>query len=78
MDVKGEKMLRGEYSPDAKAEQHWKDLGIILKYAEKAGMRLPLGQTHYSLLGEVIQRGWGDLDNSVVFKYLQEQRGRKG
>ena len=77
MDVKGEKMLKGDFSADAKAEQHWKDLGIILKYAEKAGMRLPLGQTHYALLQEVIQKGWGDLDNSVVFKYLQERQGRE-
>lgn len=77
MDVKGEKMLKGDYHPDAKAEQHWKDLGIILKYAEQGGMRLPLGQTHYSLLGEIIQMGWGELDNSVVFRYLQEKRWEK-
>ncbi|MCX7787202.1 MAG: NAD(P)-dependent oxidoreductase [Spirochaetes bacterium] len=76
MDVKGEKMLKGDFSPDAKAEQHWKDLGIILKYAKQVGMRLPLGQTHYDLLKEIIQTGWGDLDNSVVFKYLQERKGR--
>ncbi len=78
MDVKGEKMLKGDFSPDAKAEQHWKDLGIILKYAEQGGVQLPLGKTHYSLLGEIIQRGWGELDNSVVFKYLQERKGGKG
>lgn len=78
MDVKGEKMLKGDYTPDAKAEQHWKDLGIILKYADKSGIRLPLGEAHYSLLEKIIQRGWGDLDNSVVFKYLQEREGGKG
>lgn len=77
MDVKGEKMLKGDFSAEAKAEQHWKDLGIILKYAEQAGMRLPLGQTHYTLLQEIIRKGWGDLDNSVVFKYLQERQGRE-
>lgn len=77
MDIKGDKMLKGDFSAEAKAEQHWKDLGIILKYAAKTGTWLPLGQSHYALLQKIIQKGWGHLDNSVVFKYLQETQGKE-
>ena len=42
MDVKGEKMLRGDFTPQSKAAQHHKDLRIILESAAKAGQELPL------------------------------------
>src|SRR5499427_6082345 len=42
MDVKGEKMIRGEFTPEGRVTQHLKDVHLMLEQAERAHQRLPL------------------------------------
>ena len=42
MDVKGEKMLRSEFSPDARLSQHLKDVRLMLELGEQAGLPMTL------------------------------------
>ena len=74
MDVKGEKMLNDDFTPQARVSQHSKDLRIILDCAEKAGLELPLGQTHQAILEDLIANGDGDLDCSAVIKAIRDRR----
>ncbi len=76
MNVKGKKMLEGDFTPQARLRQHHKDVSIILKYAENSGQELPLSQRHLEILEKAIEAGDGELDNSAVIREI-ERRGKK-
>jgi len=74
MDVKGEKMLQGNFTPQSKIEQHHKDLRIILQYAQRVGQELPLAHVHKEILELAMTAGEGDLDTSAVIQVLRRLR----
>ena len=71
MDSKGDKMIRADFTPDARLRQHHKDVTLILRYAQKNNLTLPLSRLHLDLLEKAIAAGDGDLDNSAVIRQLQ-------
>lgn len=73
MDAKGKKMLNGDFTPQARLRQHYKDVSIILKYAEKVGQELPLSRVHLDVLQKAIEAGDGDLDNSAVIREIERR-----
>ena len=73
MDIKGEKMLKGDFTAQARIRQHRKDVSLILKYAEKARQKLPLSKVHLNILDKAIAAGDADLDNSAVIKELRRR-----
>ncbi len=73
MDVKGEKMLSGEFHPQARLSQHRKDVQIILDLARRVGIDLPLSALHANLLSKAESLGLGDLDNSAVVRLYEER-----
>lgn len=75
MDTKGKKMLAGDFTPESRIRQHYKDVSIILKYAEKAGQELPLSRVHLDALEKAIEAGDGDLDNAAIIREI-ERRNR--
>jgi 3-hydroxyisobutyrate dehydrogenase-like beta-hydroxyacid dehydrogenase len=66
MDIKGQKMLTRDFTPQAKLSQHLKDVRIILKSAESVARDLPLSQTHRQLLERAESAGYGEQDNSAI------------
>ena len=74
MDVKGEKMLAGDFAPQSRVSQHQKDVSIILEYAEKTGQDLPLSRVHLEVLDDLIEDGGGDLDNCAVIEEIRRRR----
>jgi 3-hydroxyisobutyrate dehydrogenase-like beta-hydroxyacid dehydrogenase len=68
MDSKGEKMVRGDFEPQARLTQHLKDVRLILAAAEAAGLRLPLSQAHRLLLEAAEAAGYGACDNSAIIR----------
>jgi len=73
MDVKGKKMLDGDFTTQARLHQHHKDVSIILKYSEKLGQELPLSKAHLDVLKKAIEAGDGDLDNSAVIREIERR-----
>lgn len=73
MDTKGEKMLQGDFTAQARIRQHHKDVSLILKYAEQAGQELPLSKVHLDVLQKAIAGGDADLDNSAVIKEIRRR-----
>jgi len=71
MDSKGEKMIRGDFAPEARLAQHAKDVRIILTAARRAGLSLPLSRAHLRVLRSAVAAGDGDLDNSAVIRQLR-------
>ncbi len=70
MDVKGEKMLRGDFKPQARLSQHLKDVRLMLAAANKARTRLPLSETHKKILTAAESAGLGALDNSAIIRVI--------
>ncbi len=73
MDVKGKKMLDGDFTAQARLRQHHKDVSIILEYSEKLGQELPLSRVHLDVLEKAIEAGDGDLDNSAVIREIKRR-----
>jgi 3-hydroxyisobutyrate dehydrogenase-like beta-hydroxyacid dehydrogenase len=80
MDTKGEKMVRGDFEPQARLSQHHKDVRLMLEAAARAGTDLPLTQAHARLLELAENAGCGALDNSAIilaFEHLGTEGSRK-
>ncbi len=73
MDVKGERMLTGDFAPVSRIAQHHKDVSIILEYAERLGQELPLSRAHAELLRTCIEAGDGELDNAAVIREIRRR-----
>ena len=76
MDVKGAKMLSGDFAPQSRIRQHHKDVAIILAYAQAAGVELPLSAAHMEVLEGALAAGDGDLDNAAVIREIRRRAGR--
>lgn len=74
MDVKGKKMIGGDFSPHGKITQTLKDFSLMLELATRLGQQLPLAQAHVDLLRGCVAHGEGDLDNSIVIQEIRRRR----
>jgi len=74
MDIKGPKMVSGDYTPHGFITQTRKDFLLMLEQAKARGQGLPLAETYVSIVNGCMAAGEGDLDNSAV---IEEIRRRK-
>lgn len=74
MDIKGPKMVSGEYSPQGFIHQSLKDFRLILEQAAARGQAMPLAALNAAVLDACVKRGEGERDNSAV---IEEIRRRK-
>lgn len=68
MATKGTKMISGEYAPQARLAQHFKDVQLIQELARRHAARVPLSEVHATLLQTAIELGFGDADNSAIIE----------
>ena len=73
MDTKGRKMIDRDFQPQARLSQHLKDVRLMLAAAEKAGLKLPLSQTHSELLAQAEAAGCGELDNCAIIEAFRRR-----
>jgi 3-hydroxyisobutyrate dehydrogenase-like beta-hydroxyacid dehydrogenase len=74
MDIKGDKMVTGEFSPQGRIVQSTKDAHLMIEAAEAAGQELPLGRTYLDILDKSVAAGDADLDNSAVMREIQRRK----
>ena len=73
MDIKGEKMIARDFTPQARLRQHRKDVELIRNLAEQHNQKLPLSDLHATILDTAINAGLGDLDNSAaIYKVIRD------
>ena len=77
MDTKGQKMLRGDFTPQARLSQHLKDIRLVLQEADRGGATLPLSSLHLDLLEQAENRGLGELDNSAILRLIESLADQK-
>lgn len=75
MDVKGPRMVRGEFAPEGRITQHLKDVHLILEQAQRVQQRLPALQVHQDVLEACVRHGEGELDNSIVINEIRRRTG---
>ena len=68
MATKGERMVSGDFAPQARLSQHLKDVRLILAEAQRHGAATPLSELHRTLLERAESLGFGDADNSAIIQ----------
>ena len=76
MDVKGDRMVRGDFAPEGRITQHLKDVMLMLEQAKRKGQELPLTGLHADVLQACVRNGEGELDNSGVIAEIRRRRRR--
>ena len=74
MDIKGPKMVSGDYAPQGFIHQSLKDFHLILEQAARRGQEMPLAVVNAAVLEACVKHGEGERDNSAV---IEEIRRRK-
>jgi putative dehydrogenase len=74
MDIKGPKMVSGDYTPQGFVHQSLKDFRLMLDQAVKHGQELPLAALNAEVLAACISRGEGERDNAAVIEEIRRRR----
>ena len=74
MDIKGGKMITGDFAPVSKVSQHLKDVRTMLGEAKKRGQTLPFLSVLADVLTACERHGDGERDNAIT---IDEIRRRK-
>ncbi|HEX2256750.1 MAG TPA: NAD-binding protein, partial [Afifellaceae bacterium] len=73
MDIKGGKMIAGDFTPQGRIAQSLKDFTLILESAAAAGQALPLAEIYRRLMRGCIEHGEGELDNAAVIAAIRRR-----
>lgn len=74
MDIKGPKMVSGDYSPQGFIHQSLKDFKLILEQAASRGQSMPLAALNAEVLSACLKAGEGERDNSAVIEEIRRRR----
>jgi 3-hydroxyisobutyrate dehydrogenase-like beta-hydroxyacid dehydrogenase len=66
MESKGPKMVARDFKPLGRVTQSAKDFGLIYETAKHAGQGLPMAERYLEVVGDSLEQGEGELDNSAV------------
>ena len=77
MDIKGGKMVKGDFTPHGFVAQSLKDFSLMAEQARRIGQRLPLAETYTDLMQGCVAHGEGELDNVAVIKEIRRRRSEK-
>ena len=71
MDIKGERMLEGNFEPEGKLAQHLKDVELMLEVGHAVGAPLLATALHRQLLIAGVAAGLSERDNSSIIAVLR-------
>jgi 2-hydroxy-3-oxopropionate reductase len=75
MDVRGEKVVNGDFTPGFKSKFHYKDLNIIMKTALDYKVPLPVTSVVHELYTTMMAQDRGDYDHSGVITVIEDMAG---
>lgn len=70
LDVHGQRMVTGDFTPGGKCVTQRKDLSQALELAHELGFDLPATHLCMDLYDKVIAAGYGELDHSALIRVL--------
>jgi 2-hydroxy-3-oxopropionate reductase len=71
MDVRGARVIRGDFVPGGRCSIQHKDLNIIRETARELGCCLPASALAHELYSAAMANGWADLDHSAIIKVIE-------
>jgi len=72
MEVRGPKVIRGDYQPGFRSRLHYKDLNVIARTAQEYKVPLPVTSLVRELFSSMLASGRGDLDHSGIITILED------
>lgn len=75
MDVRGPRVIQGDFEPGFKSKFHYKDLNIIMQTGNDFAVPLPVTSLVHELFGAMLAAGRGDLDHSGIITVLENLAG---
>jgi len=75
MDVRGPRIIKGEFEPGFKSKFHYKDLNIIMETAKEMHVPLPATAIAHELFSALLAAKRGDWDHSAVVTILEDLAG---
>jgi 2-hydroxy-3-oxopropionate reductase len=75
MDVRGPKIIAGDFTPGFKSRFHCKDLNIIMTSARDYNVPLPATAVAQALYTALLAMGGGELDHSAVIRVIEAMTG---
>jgi 2-hydroxy-3-oxopropionate reductase len=75
LNLRGQKMIQGDFEPGGRAELHLKDLGIALATGQALNVPLPVTSVVAEKYRALIAEGLGHLDHSALLKLQQDTAG---
>lgn len=73
MDIKGKKMIDGDFTPHGKIAQSLKDFSLMLELAERLQQQLPLTATYTDIVEGCMKQGEAELDNAAVINEIRRR-----
>jgi 2-hydroxy-3-oxopropionate reductase len=75
MDVRGPRMIQGDFAPGFKSKFHLKDLNIVLETARDLCLSLPASEIAQEMYRKLVETGRGELDHSAVITIIEDMAG---
>ena len=72
MDVRGPRVVKGDFQPGFKSRFHYKDLNIIMETARAYNAVLPASALAHQLFSALLAAGRGELDHSAVITVIED------
>jgi len=72
MDVRGPRVIKGDFEPGFKSRFHYKDLNIIMETARAHHVVLPASALAHQLFNALLAAGRGELDHSAVITVIED------
>ncbi len=72
LDVKPPRLFSGNRQPGFKARMQAKDLNIVMDTSQEYDIPLPSATVHAQLFNDLVQQGFGELDNSAVIEVFEK------
>nr|MBC7244673.1 2-hydroxy-3-oxopropionate reductase [Chloroflexota bacterium] len=71
MDVRGPRVIKGDFQPGFRSRLHYKDLNIVLETARAYQCSLPATALARELFGAMQANGLGELDHSAIIQMIE-------
>ena len=76
MDIKGGKMVSGDFAPHGFVSQSLKDFSLMLEQARRLKQQLPLAETYHALMEGCVAAGEDRLDNAAVIREIRRRTSK--
>lgn len=75
LEVHGERMLNGDFTPGFRARLHQKDLGIVTAEARALNLALPTSALAEQLMNALVAAGQAEADSSALVRVIEALAG---